>query len=201
MAIGASGAISIGNGGAGSNTINSEFGRSSNTANSSLQQLSNGTYATITLSNLNANKPDTTAPHAMSEFYKYHHNILPITNNNFQTFGSSGGTGTTISVTHAAYSTWYVSSKPSWVTITSGNFGASNKDTGSGSVTFTVASNSGSSRSGSLVVTFDIGTFGGGVGDANSTTTMTTSISQSAGSGGGPGGGGPPPPGGGGESP
>ena len=196
MAIGASGAISIGNGGAGSNTINSEFGRASNTANTSLQQLSNGTYSTITITNLNANKPDTTAPHAMSEFYKYHHNILPNTNNSFQSFGSSGGTGTTISVTHATYSTWYVSSKPSWVTITSGNFGTSNKDTGSGSVTFTVASNSGSSRSGSLVVTFDIGTFGGGVGDANSTTTMTTSISQSAGSGGGSG---PPPPGGGGR--
>ena len=55
-----------------------------------------------------------------------------------------------------------------------------------------------------IIVTFDIGTFGGGVGDANSTTTLTTSIFQSAGSGGGPGGGGPPPPGGGGgggESP
>ena len=199
MAIGASGAISIGNGGAGSNTINSEFGRSSNTANSSLQQLSNGTYGTITLTNLNANKPDTTAPHAMSEFYKYHHDVLPSTNNAFQSFGSSGGTGTTITVVHATYSTWYVSSKPSWVNITSGNFGSGNKDTGDGTVTFTVASNSGSSRSGSLVVTFDIGTFGGGVGDANSTTTMTTSITQSAGSGGGPGGGGPPPPGGGGK--
>ena len=198
MAIGASGAISIGNGGAGSNTINSEFGRASNAANTSLQQLSNGTYSTITITNLNANKPDTTAPHAMSEFYKYHHNVLPSTNNNNQSFGSSGGTGTTISVTHATYSTWYVSSKPSWVTITSGNFGSSNKDTGSGSVTFTVASNSGSSRSGSLVVTFDIGTFGGGVGDANSTTTMTTSISQSASGGGGSG---PPPPGGGRENP
>ena len=175
MAIGASGSISVGNS-ANANNLNTEFGRSSNTANTSLKSLSDGTHGTITLTNLNANKPDTTAPHAMSEFYKYEHDILPITNSAFQSFGNNGGTGTTISVTHAAYSTWYVSSKPSWVSITSGNFGSSNKDTGSGSVTFTVASNSGSSRSGSLVITFDIGTLGGGVGDANSTTTMTTSI-------------------------
>ena len=203
MAIGASGAISIGNGGSGSNTLNTEFGRSSNTANTSLKSLSDGTHGTINITNLNANKPDASSPHAMSEFYKYEHSVLPNTNSAFQSFGSSGGTGTTITVTHAQFSTFYVSSKPSWVTITSGNFGSSNRDTGDGTVTFSVASNSGNSRSGSLVITFDIGTTGGGVGDANSTTTMTTSISQSAGSGGpgggGPGGGGPPPPGGGGN--
>ena len=42
MTIGASGAISIGNGGAGANTINSEMGRSANTANTSLKELSDG---------------------------------------------------------------------------------------------------------------------------------------------------------------
>ena len=75
MTIGASGAISIGSGGAGANLINTELGRSSNTANTSLKELSDGTNGTINITNLNDNKPDTSAPHAMSEFYKYQHSV------------------------------------------------------------------------------------------------------------------------------
>ena len=196
MAIGASGAISVGSGGSGSNTLNTEFGRSSNAA-SFLSMFFDGSYGTINITNLNANKPSGSSPYKMSDFYKYEHSVLIALSNGSQSFSSSGGTGTTSSVTHAQYSTWYVSSKPSWVTITSGNFGSSNKDTGDGSVTFTVASNSSSSRTGTIQVTYDVGTTGGGVGDANSTTTRNITISQSAGSSGGGGGGGLPPRGGG----
>jgi len=72
--IGTSGSISIGNSGSSANHINSTaFGRSGNTANSSLKELSDGTVGTINVTNLNANKPDTSAPHAMSEFYSYDH--------------------------------------------------------------------------------------------------------------------------------
>lgn len=196
MAIGASGAISIGNGGSGSNTLNTEFGRSA-TTQTSLAELSNGTIATINITNLNDNKPDTQTPHSMGEFYKYEHSVTLAASNGSQSFSSSGGSGSS-TITHAQYSTFYVSSKPSWVTITSGNYGSSNKDTGDGSVTFSVSSNSSSSRSGTIQITFDVGTSGGGVGDSNSTTTRNISISQSSGGGGGGGGGGrgnglPPP--------
>ena len=188
MTIGASGAISIGNGGAGANTINSEMGRSANTANTSLKELSDGTNGTINVTNLNDNKPDTSTPHAMSEFYKYEHSVTLNTTPGSVSVGSSGVTGNTISVTHATYSTWYVSSKPSWVTITGGSTSSGSPNTGDGTVTYNASSNSGSSRSGSLIVTFNVGTTGGGVGDSDDTTPRTTSISQSAGSGGGGGG-------------
>jgi len=123
----------------------------------------------------------------MSEFYKYHHSVTLSASNGSQSFSSGGGNGSS-SIVHALYSTWYVSSKPSWVTITSGNYGSSNKDTGSGSVTFSVSGNGSSSRSGTVVVKFDVGTSEGGqAGD--SFTTRNISISQS-GSGGGGGGGG-----------
>lgn len=191
MTIGASGSISIGNSGSSANHINSTaFGRSGNTANSSLKELSDGTVGTINITNLNANKPDTSTPHAMSEFYKYQHSVTLNTTPGSVSVGSGGATGNTISVTHATYSTWYVSSKPSWVTITGGSESSGSPNTGSGTVTYNVASNSGSSRSGNIVVTLNVGTTGGGVGDSDDTTPRTTAVSQSAGSGGGGGGGG-----------
>ena len=63
--------------------INTEFGRTSNTANTSLEDLSDGTVATINTGNASANRPDGAAPHAMSEFYSYDHDL--VTN---ATFGS-----------------------------------------------------------------------------------------------------------------
>jgi hypothetical protein len=187
MPIGASGAISIGNGGSGSNTINSEFGRSA-TTQTSFEELFTGVYGTINLTNLNANKPDNTTPYSMSEFYKYHHSVTLSASNGSQSFGSSGGNGSS-SIVHALYSTWYVSSKPTWVTITGGSTSSSSPSTGSGSMTFSVASNSSSSRSGTIVVKFNIGTSEGGTA-GDSFTNRNISVSQSAGSGDGGGGGG-----------
>ena len=174
------------------NGINVELGRAGTTANTSLKELNDGTNGTINVTNLNDNKPDTSAPHQLKEFFSYEHSVtLGTTPASFSEFSSgSHSSAGTITVTHAEYSTFYVSSKPSWVTITSGNEGSSLKDTGDGTVTFSVAANSGSARSGNIVVTFDVGTTGGGLGDANTTTTRSTAVSQAAASGGGGGGGG-----------
>ena len=68
MAWPASGQISI-------NDINVEFGRSGTTANSSLEDLSDGTVATINTANASADRPDGTAPHSMTEFYSYDHDL------------------------------------------------------------------------------------------------------------------------------
>ena len=53
--------------------INTEFGRTSTTANTSLEDLSDGTVATINTNNASADRPDASAPHAISEFYSYDH--------------------------------------------------------------------------------------------------------------------------------
>ena len=196
MTLPASGQLSI-------SAINVEMGRASNASSTKLSELSDGTHGTINIANLNENKPDTSTPHVMSEFHKYEDVVsVNASPGSFGQFSSSSHSGAgTITVTHAQFSTFYVSSKPSWVTITSGNFGSSLKDTGDGTVTFNVAANSGSARSGNIVITYDVGTTGGGLSDANSTTTRSVSVSQagtSSGGGGNQGGGGGIPPGGGG---
>ena len=43
--------------------------------NISLEDLSDGTVATINTSNASADRPNTTAPHQMSEFYNYDHDL------------------------------------------------------------------------------------------------------------------------------
>lgn len=55
--------------------INTELGRTSTTANTSLEDQSDGTYATINTANASADRPDGSAPHAMSEFYSYDHDL------------------------------------------------------------------------------------------------------------------------------
>ena len=51
----------------------------------SLLEASNGTLGTINLANVSANRPDGSAPHAMSEFYSYNHS------NNTTYWGASNG--------------------------------------------------------------------------------------------------------------
>ena len=55
--------------------INSEFGRTSTTGDTSLEDLSDGTVATINTQNDSADRPDGSAPHAISEFYSYDHDL------------------------------------------------------------------------------------------------------------------------------
>jgi len=72
MTLTSSGQISI-------SDINGEFGRSGTTANSSLEDLSDGTVATINTNNDSDDRPDGSAPHAMSEFYSYDHDAAGAT--------------------------------------------------------------------------------------------------------------------------
>jgi hypothetical protein len=66
MTLTASGQISL-------NDINVETGRTGTTANTSLKNMSDGTTITINTANASANRPDGSAPHAISEFYSYDH--------------------------------------------------------------------------------------------------------------------------------
>jgi hypothetical protein len=60
---------------------------------------------------------------------------------------AAGGTGTSITVTTGSACAWTSTSNAPWITITSGA-----EATGSGAVAYTVAANSGSARSGVLVI-------------------------------------------------
>ena len=78
--------------------INTEFGRSGTTGNSSLEDLSDGTVATINTGNASGDRPDTNAPHAMSEFYSYDHDLVTQATFNAWT-GSFSGNDIIFSVT------------------------------------------------------------------------------------------------------
>ena len=64
-----------------------------------------------------------------------------------QDFPKEGGTGGPVTVTTQSGCAWTAKSNASWITITSGTSG-----TGSGSVTFTVAANTGGARTGTLTI-------------------------------------------------
>jgi hypothetical protein len=64
-----------------------------------------------------------------------------------QSIGAAGGAGTNIAVTTTAGCTWTASPNDPWLTITSGAPPA-----GNGTVTFTIAANTGGARTGSLTV-------------------------------------------------
>ena len=145
MALPASGQISI-------NDINVEFGRSGTTANSSLEDLSDGTVATINTANASADRPDGSAPHAMTEFYSYDHDLVTTSWSNvsadFTLSGVNGGTEIS-------------GAKSIDLTGGSGNTSVSRSTTGSPVVTFTFAystsgdpGTSGTANSGSGFVSF-----------------------------------------------
>jgi len=69
MALVASGQISMGD-------IRTELGDSGSI---SLKDASDGTIATINTQNASANRPDGAAPHAITEFYSYDHDLAPAT--------------------------------------------------------------------------------------------------------------------------
>ena len=141
-------------------------------------------YDTTNIANLNANKPDGSTPHAMSEFYAYDHHPNLSTSPLSASFGSGSSSGNTITVNHPNSSTWYVSSKPSWVTITTGSTSSSSPSLGSLNCVYSVSANSNCERTGDLVITLNVGTTSGAhPSGTNSTTTRTTALQQSAGSG------------------
>ena len=64
-----------------------------------------------------------------------------------QTFEASGGTGGPVAVTAPSGCAWTAVSNANWITVTTGSSGS-----GSGSVTFTVAANTGGQRTGTLTI-------------------------------------------------
>lgn len=144
------------------------------------------------IANLNANKPDSAAPYSMSEFYKYDHAPNLSTSPLSKSHSSSSHTNQIITVNHPNSSTWYVSSKPSWITITQGSTSSSSPSFGTVSqCKYSVEANSGSTREGEIVITLNVGTTNGAhPNGANSTTTRTTAVEQSGSNQGGGGGGG-----------
>ena len=65
-----------------------------NPVNGSLTGASNGTVATINTTNASANRPDGSAPHSMSEFYSYNHDLAwgAWSSSSWTADGSPGGT-------------------------------------------------------------------------------------------------------------
>jgi len=136
-----------------------------------------GLYETINITNVTANKPDTDAPHKISEWYKYQHNAstssTPLSDSNN---AASGATGS-ITVTTGTYITWTASTSASWITISA----SSSSGTGNGTVSYTIAANTGSSRSATVVISYLVGSNG----SYNQYTTRSTTVSQNQGSSGG----------------
>ena len=130
----------------------------------SLKSASLGLHATINVANINANKPDTSTPYAMSEFYGYDHD---------GSIGTSPG-----SFSQATSAAQNNNSKPTWVSV------SAQSGTGSSSITLGMTANTGGNRAGNIVITFTFGTLlGSHPSGTNNLTTRTTSVSQ-AGSGG-----------------
>ncbi|MEO7192392.1 MAG: BACON domain-containing carbohydrate-binding protein [Vicinamibacterales bacterium] len=96
-----------------------------------------------------------------------------------QNIGAGGGSGTGIAVTAAAGCTWSSVSNDSWITVTAGATGS-----GNGSVTFTVASNSGAPRTGTLTVAGQTFTVTQAGGCAYSIAPSSKTVAQGGGTGG-----------------
>ena len=153
--------------------------------NFSLKDAATSVYETINVANMNANKPDNSTPHALSEWYKYEHVASVSTSPGTANIASGATSAATINVYTAQWSTWTASDNVNWISLSGGSgFGDS-------SFTWTATENTGSARTGTITVTFTVGTTNGAhPSGTNSTTTRTTTVSQAAGSGGGGGGGG-----------
>jgi len=83
------------------------------TTTSSLEDLSDGTVATINTGNASGDRPDGSAPHAMSEFYAYDHDLSSFNDNiSFDLDGANdylegaGNLANAISVSTGSISTW-----------------------------------------------------------------------------------------------
>ena len=94
----------------------------------SLTDASDGSIATINTLNLSANRPDGSAPHAMSEFYSYDHDAATTVGNPSDTSISFSGSPGDSEISHAA------------VTVAIGN--------GSGGLDIWYTNNSGTVRGG-----------------------------------------------------
>ena len=160
MALTSSGQIKI-------SEINTEFGRTSNTANSSLEDLSDGTVATINTLNASADRPDGAAPHAMSEFYSYNHSAATTVGNPSDTTISFDGSPGDGEISHAAVT----------VAITNGAGGLDIyytpvSGTIRGGLDVAISTNGGSSYGSDIDVQSSAGFFNDGIADFSGNSTI-----------------------------
>ena len=147
--------------------INTEFGRTSTTANSSLEDLSDGTVATINTLNLSANRPDGSTPHAMSEFYSYDHDAATTVGNPSDTSIRFDGAPGDSQISHAA------------VTVAIGNgaggldiFYTTTSGTVRGGLVVAISTNGGSSYGSDIAVQNSAGFFNDGIADFSGNSTI-----------------------------
>ena len=69
------------------------YGTAYTAGETSLYQASIGTYGTINTGNASADRPDGTAPHSLSEFYNYDHDLTTNIHSTSLTNGNTGGYG------------------------------------------------------------------------------------------------------------
>jgi len=167
MAITSSGEIKI-------SDINTEFGRSGTTGNSSLEDLSDGTVATINTGNDSDDRPDTNAPHAMSEFYSYDHDLVTQATFNAWT-GSFSGNDIIFSVTVGGSS----QTKTGYGIFVTGSSGALlvgkqqvSGDTMDTTVQINISTDNFSSEGGFVNITDSSGSFNDGISDLSGNTQL-----------------------------
>ena len=147
--------------------INTELGRTSTTANTSLEDQSDGTYATINTLNASADRPDGSAPHAMSEFYSYNHSAATTVGNPSDTTISFSGSPGDSEISHAAVTVaigYGAGGLDIWYTTNSG--------TVRGGLDVAISTNGGSSYGSDIDVQNSAGFFNDGIADFSGNSTI-----------------------------
>ena len=70
---------------------NNNYSASNSHSNISLKDCSDGTVATINTANASSDRPNGSAPHNMSEFYAYDHDLVTVTSFNYNSEGNEEG--------------------------------------------------------------------------------------------------------------
>ena len=133
----------------------------------SLTGASNGTIATINTLNLSDNRPDGSAPHAMTEFYSYDHDAGTTVGNPSDTSISFSGSPGDSEISHAA------------VTVAIGNgaggldiFFTTTSGTVRGGLDVAISTNGGSSYGSDIDVQNSAGFFNDGIADFSGNSTI-----------------------------
>ena len=133
----------------------------------SLTEASDGTIATINTLNLSANRPDGSAPHAMTEFYSYDHDAATTVGNPSDTSISFSGSPGDSEISHAA------------VSVAIGNgaggldiFFTTTSGTVRGGLDVAISTNGGSSYGSDIDVQNSAGFFNDGISDFSGNSTI-----------------------------
>jgi len=133
----------------------------------SLTGASNGTIATINTLNLSDNRPDGSAPHAMTEFYSYDHDAATTVGNPSDTSISFSGSPGDSEISHAA------------VSVAIGNgaggldiFFTTTSGTVRGGLDVAISTNGGSSYGSDIDVQNSAGFFNDGISDFSGNSTI-----------------------------